>query len=429
MPLGSSEADRSAERIPSPMRMPAPPVPPGGGTPLDPTAAAAAAAPDAATQGYRGERRALVGKARSGTASHEGSSARTPLDLADITRASLFSAKEVVGALRTAPEFERLTEAQVAMLAQGGEWRRVPRYTQIYREGSAAHSFYVLLNGRIQHSSFSSPQQHTISAPTEKDEGVCFGTEGLSQPHRFTTVTTLDECLLLRFSTHRLRIDEGGLDRLAERASTAVISAALRANTFFAEASEETMQTVAPLFSLQEVGCAGTTIIEEGGASDIFCVLLEGSVAISSASVRIGVLPAEEDDPEPLFGESAILSIASSTMTVTTLEPCKLLVLPRTKFRKLLRAMPDLREAIRGYSLLRKSFIAAALSANEMAGARDHPSGSFSSHRGGGTEDGDSQELAARRIQAAARGRQARQRVQEIRSKRASLGLRIVGGF
>ena len=72
----------------------------------------------------------------------------------------------------------------------------------LFREGSDAHSFYVLLKGRLQHSTYHSSHKHIIIAPTpEKDEGVCLGTEGLSGGlRRLTTATTLNECTVLRAS-------------------------------------------------------------------------------------------------------------------------------------------------------------------------------------------------------------------------------------
>ena len=45
-----------------------------------------------------------------------------------------------------------------------------PRYTVLFREGSAAHSFYVLLKGKLHHSSYHSSHKHVVVAPTlDKD--------------------------------------------------------------------------------------------------------------------------------------------------------------------------------------------------------------------------------------------------------------------
>ena len=62
--------------------------------------------------------------------------------------------------------------------------RQVPRYSALYREGSEAHSFYVLLSGRLEHATLTTGQRHEISAePSAQNDGqraICFGYEGLS---------------------------------------------------------------------------------------------------------------------------------------------------------------------------------------------------------------------------------------------------------
>ena len=134
--------------------------------------------------------------------------------------------RQIAAALRTAPEFSWLSDAQIAMLAHGGEERCVPRYTVLYREGSASHSFYVLLAGTLQHATFHSSQRHTMSA-ADGERGVCLGTEGLSgNLRRLTTVSTLTECALLRFSTSGMRIDHEGTAGLASRAFEQVAATA-----------------------------------------------------------------------------------------------------------------------------------------------------------------------------------------------------------
>ena len=59
------------------------------------------------------------------------------MDLIAISMAFLRS-KAIAGALRSAPCFSQLSEAQLSMLASGGEERRVPRYTVLFREGADA---------------------------------------------------------------------------------------------------------------------------------------------------------------------------------------------------------------------------------------------------------------------------------------------------
>ena len=342
------------------------------------------------------------------------------LNMADVSAAFLRS-KQIASALRSAPEFAKLTDPQIGMLAQGGEERRVPRYTILYREGASAASFYVLLKGRLQHSTFHSSAKHEVSAPaTDGDHrGTCLGTEGLSGGlRRLTTVTTLDECLVLRFATAGMRIDESGAASLAARASSQVVAAALRGNQFFEAMSERTRQELAPHFKLVEVGEAGVKVLEEGGPADKMCLLLEGSVGVFVGGNHVSDLPDSDDDPEPVFGEAALLSNDPSAETIVTLEPCKLLVLHRPKFRKLLALMPDLRDSLRTRMMLRKGFVAAAVRAKEeQAGAI--PSLLEGAEEKAFVREHLSREQAATCIQRYARGKQARTRVKLIRTKRS----------
>ena len=281
------------------------------------------------------------------------------LELAEISRAFIRS-RQIVGALRSAQEFANLSDAQIAMLAQGGQERRVPRYSIVFREGSAAHSFYVLLRGRVQHSNFHSAHTYEMFAPRlDRDEGVCLGTEGLSgNLKRVTTVTTLDECTVLHFSTHGLSIDQNGLAQLAARASKQVVIAAMKQNTFFQHASERTLEELAPLFRLEEITRGGERIIEEGGPSDKIFLLLDGSVTVSVSGTRLGILPDPDgSERKPVFGEGAIVSTAASMSTVVSREPCKLLVLSRPKFHRLNTLMPDLKEQIKQLIRLRTNLM------------------------------------------------------------------------
>ena len=73
--------------------------------------------------------------------------------------------KVITAALRRERCFAALSAVQLSMLSAGGEERRVPRYSVIYREGSEARSFYVLLAGRLEHSNQVRERTTTDSDP------------------------------------------------------------------------------------------------------------------------------------------------------------------------------------------------------------------------------------------------------------------------
>ena len=350
---------------------------------------------------------------------------RGALSIGDVSAAFLRS-RQIAGALRSAPEFKNLTDAQIAMLAHGGEERRVPRYTILYREGASAASFYVLLDGRLQHTSFHSSAKHEVSPPSSDSEkrGVCLGTEGLTGGlRRLTTVTTLEECTVLRFATHGMRIDEGGAASLAARASSQVVAAALRGNRFFEATTEAVRAEIAPLFRLVEIDRAGEHVLQEGGPADKMGMLLEGSLSVHCGGACISTLPDSDEDPEPVFGEAGLLSAEHAAETLTTLEPCKLLILPRNKFRKLLSLMPELRDSLRTRILLRKGLVAAKLRGMPSDG---HAAADATPKNAVASQLVLTRDEAATIIQRVERGKQARVYTRRLRA-RATFGLRAAG--
>jgi CRP-like cAMP-binding protein len=113
-----------------------------------------------------------------------------------------------------------------------------------------------------------------------------------------------------------------------------------------------------------------------------------------------------------MLGEFALISSAPSALTVMTREPCKLLSLPRSKFRKLHAAMPDLRERVRDLHKLRRNLMTATLSANSIV--------TTASMRADDEDDEYSAEewVAATCIQRFARGKSARQYCRDMQSSR-----------
>ncbi len=346
-----------------------------------------------------------------------------PVNLATIAMTHLRS-RAVAAALRRAPCFAALSEVQLSMLSAGGEERRVPRYSSLYREGSEARSFYVLLSGRLEHANLTSGTRHEISAPLPNTNvGVCFGVEGLTGGlRRLTTVTAVEDATLLHFSTHGMLLDDSGAAALAGKVFARLVSEVLRNSPLFAQAAQAAvaLDALAALFKLEEVAEAGEAIFVEGGAADKLYVLLEGSVALYAGDALVAMLPEEgqTDGAPPLFGENAVLSTDAHTLTARTLTAAKLLCLPRTKFPHLLHLRPDLQGDLRRHSMLRKS---------AKQPASSGPGGGGGSGGGGRTiapaaaeanaQEAESEARAATLMAAIARGRSARKEVQQMREE------------
>ena len=132
-----------------------------------------------------------------------------------------------------------------------------------------------------------------------------------------------------------------------------VVINALRGNAFFEHESEAKLNELAPCFRLEEIAGAGERIFEEGGPTDKLCLLLEGSCTIEVGGVVKGIIPSPDgSEANPLIGEAALLSTNASAMSVTTREPCRLLILTRPKFRRLQQLVPNIKEQVRAMSRL-----------------------------------------------------------------------------
>ena len=55
--------------------------------------------------------------------------------------------RQVVEGLRASAAFREMSARELALIACGGKSKRLPRYAVLYREGAAAHSFYILVSG------------------------------------------------------------------------------------------------------------------------------------------------------------------------------------------------------------------------------------------------------------------------------------------
>jgi CRP/FNR family transcriptional regulator, cyclic AMP receptor protein len=80
---------------------------------------------------------------------------------------------------------------------------------------------------------------------------------------------------------------------------------------------------------------AGKVLTREGERGNEFFVILGGAARVERRGKEVNTLGAGD-----FFGEIALVSRAPRTATVTTIEPCDLLVITGTSFRALLEHSP-----------------------------------------------------------------------------------------
>jgi voltage-gated potassium channel len=100
------------------------------------------------------------------------------------------------------------------------------------------------------------------------------------------------------------------------------------------------LEAIAPWFELEDVS-SGVRLTGEGATGYSFFVLSAGAATVSIDGEEVRTL-----GPGDFFGELAILGDGRRTATVTTSEPCQVLVLFGTEFRRLQHEYPELAERI-----------------------------------------------------------------------------------
>ena len=134
-----------------------------------------------------------------------------------------------VAALRACAAFDDLSDADLRMVTAAGKERSLPRYSVLYREGGAARAFYVLLSGRVQHTYFDASRPPIdVGGGEAAQEAVCFGLEALTQLRRTSTLSALEDALVLTFTVE----------------ATAGLNASALASNIFASFVERELQTL-----------------------------------------------------------------------------------------------------------------------------------------------------------------------------------------
>jgi CRP-like cAMP-binding protein len=86
----------------------------------------------------------------------------------------------------------------------------------------------------------------------------------------------------------------------------------------------------------------GERLIRKGDQADSMYFIVSGEVEVDPESGAPKGRLVEGD----FFGEIALIADRPRTATVTTLAPCKLLVLPKIDFERFMNEHPDLKEAV-----------------------------------------------------------------------------------
>ncbi|MFW5926133.1 MAG: cyclic nucleotide-binding domain-containing protein [Myxococcota bacterium] len=216
----------------------------------------------------------------------------------------------------------------------------------LIEQGAEGTSFFVLVRGTVRVTKHLDGADVVLAG---LHDGAIFGEMALvsAQP-RTATVTAVNDCDLLEF------------DRAAlQAASREVATIARGLDQFMRERMLNNLLATAPLFrpldrkqrldlarrfNALDVA-AGTELIREGDVGRGLYVLLHGEVDVSKRDGDEKVLLATLG-PGDVFGEIALLQDEPATATVTAAVNGTVLFLDREIFRRLVEAVPEVREYV-----------------------------------------------------------------------------------
>ena len=287
------------------------------------------------------------------------------VNLSDVTKGLLLN-RRIVAALRACTVFHGLDSLHLSMMAYGGHNMRMKRYGVVYRAGAVASSFFVLTHGSVQIISDDGPPQ-TITVERGARQGIAFGFESLGSGSavsggsglcRQATVCALEASSLVVFSTKDMRLDQGRLEKLAERIFAETAAAALRITPVFADLTPVQLVSLAPLFEFAAFN-PNTPFFSAGGACDKLFVLLNGSMVVRQRTTTIATLHSTVGDGSavwhPFVGAEGLLDAETRRpYDVVTCTPANALVLPTHALKRFLKSVPNLYDRLQEFSEMRR---------------------------------------------------------------------------
>jgi CRP-like cAMP-binding protein len=117
---------------------------------------------------------------------------------------------------------------------------------------------------------------------------------------------------------------------------------ALKNTPLFADVDDEKLAKVATFASL-ESAAEGKTIIREGGYSNDFYIIDDGTVKVEREGETVAELSAGD-----FFGEQGLLEKQARSATVVATSPVRLIKIEHWELSRMKQAMPEVVEQLRG---------------------------------------------------------------------------------
>jgi CRP-like cAMP-binding protein len=215
----------------------------------------------------------------------------------------------------------------------------------VIREGEPGRAFYLLASGQVR--VFGKAAGKLVER-AQLHEGALFGEMALytDQP-RTASIGVLDQADLLevdRETVSRLCAEVPALtERIEKFARERVLRNLLSSSPLFKPFDHKQQMDLLSRFEGHEVQ-PGTVLIREGDPGKGLFVILLGEVEVLKSESGGGERPVARLGTGELFGEMALLGEPVTTATVRALVPTTILFLGRDYFRRLVDALPGLRQ-------------------------------------------------------------------------------------
>lgn len=206
------------------------------------------------------------------------------------------------------------------------------RYKVLYREGAKAQNMYILLEGRIAHTSLVSEVTEALrlqactGTGSDGVHGLPVGQETLTNVSRMTTACAVTNCRLLQFSALDLGLSRDAVMREFVRGE-------IKAIPLFDGVDPDTFERLVPLMDCIEIDAVGTDIIIEGKVPVHLCILAHGAVDIVLKNglcvAKLTAHAPEKHNSYPFFGEMGLLASKAAMANVRAASACKILTVSR----------------------------------------------------------------------------------------------------
>ena len=237
------------------------------------------------------------------------------------------TSKEVSSALRKVPLLEKLTDGQIAKLADAVQMINISKGDSIFKKGEEGNVFYIIKSGKVLISDFgvnSAYDDHHIGP------GDFFGERALltGEPRAASASASQEsDVTLLALDRENFTSLLGPLRELLDENMNRRI---IESISVFSNLQDYERDMIIKSFSVDTYN-ANQVIIKEGTVGDKFYIIKNGGATVSSNGQKIGDL-----SQGAYFGEMALLNNDTRKATVKTTSKTECFALDRKTFEKVL---------------------------------------------------------------------------------------------